>query len=365
MSKATTTKFNAGTPILSMEQCVQLLCAPYATKRSIVIEGDTGSGKTWLGKEVSKRTGKRLVYFDCGAKSIEDLSVPWPTEINGTRVVMSVPHEEFGIQFNEPIVLMFDEIGKNRSLFPGVTRVLQERTIGNTPLHPETIIFGSTNLGVENFGDTLPGFVRSRINLLRMRKPNAEEWMQWGANNNIVPALLAAVHEFPQMLESFTDVEDPKDNPYIYDPRDSSRTAFVTNRSLHHLSDLLHDRDMLGDDIVVNAAMGIVGAKAAQDIMTMVTLGDTLPKYHEIVAAPEKVKVPVGVGAQIMSALTCMQRVEATDFPDVFKYVQRLPMEIQALFANQLMKAPSKSVWVARQQSFTDFARKNFNLFTQ
>jgi len=60
-----------------------------------------------------------------------------------------------------------------------------------------------------------------------------------------------------------------------------------------------------------------------------------------------------------------MQRVEATDFPDVFKYVQRLPMEIQALFANQLMKAPSKSVWVARQQSFTDFARKNFNLFTQ
>ena len=100
MSKTTTTKFNAGTPILSMEQCVQLLCAPYATKRSIVIEGDTGSGKTWLGKEVSKRTGKRLVYFDCGAKSIEDLSVPWPTEINGTRVVMSVPHEEFGIQLN-------------------------------------------------------------------------------------------------------------------------------------------------------------------------------------------------------------------------------------------------------------------------
>jgi hypothetical protein len=40
-------------------------------------------------------------------------------------------------------------------------------------------------------------------------------------------------------------------------------------------------------------------------------------------------------------------------------------MEIQALFANQLMKAPSKSVWVARQQSFTDFARKNFNLFIQ
>jgi hypothetical protein len=60
-----------------------------------------------------------------------------------------------------------------------------------------------------------------------------------------------------------------------------------------------------------------------------------------------------------------MQRVEQAEFSAVFEYIQRLPMEVQALFANQLMKSQSKAVWVARQASFTEFCRKNFNLFTQ
>ena len=57
--------------------------------------------------------------------------------------------------------------------------------------------------------------------------------------------------------------------------------------------------------------------------------------------------------------------MQANDFPAVFTYIKRLPMEVQALFANQLMKTPTKAVWVSRQADFTEFARKNFALFTQ
>lgn len=359
------TKFNASVPQLSRSQLIDVLCSEYATKRSVIIEGPTGTGKTQIGRDVAARLGFPLVYFDCNVKGIEDLTCPQFVNINGVEVVRSVPHEEFGLQFDQPIVLMFDEVAKNRSLIPGITRVLLERTIGSVPLHPKTVIFGTTNLGAENFGDVVPGFVMSRVALIGMKNPTVDEMLQYGAATGWDAALLAAIHEMPGLIDCFTNVEKPEDNPYIYDPRDSSRRSFSCPRSLHNLSDLLHERQYLGDDVVMNMAMGIVGAAAAKHIMNLVTLGDTLPKYDALVLDPKGVKVPDSAGGRIISALTCLQRVQANDFPAVFTYIKRLPMEVQALFANQLMKTPTKAVWVSRQADFTEFARKNFALFTQ
>ena len=75
-------------------------------------------------------------------------------------------------------------------------------------------------------------------------------------------------------------------------------------------------------------------------------------------------KLPTKPGAHIISALTCMQRVTAEDFSAVFTYVKRLPMEMQGLFANQLMRSPSKGPWVSKQKDFTDFAMKNYSMFS-
>lgn len=357
--------FASSTPILTLTACIDLIqhVGPDVT---VLVQGDMGSGKTSLLKEVVKRTGMKGVYFDCTTKDLGDLFLPDIYREAGVGTAVSfVPNEEFGVHLGEPIVLMLDELGKNRGIMNGLLRVMQERSVGARPLPEGSIVFATTNLGAENVGDMLPPHARNRIMVIRMQKPGFEEWMTWAAQNGIDPALIAAVHEFPQMLESFTDVENPQDNPYIYDPRDASRTSFVTGRSLEKCSYVLGKRQFLGDDTVTKAIMGLIGAKAALDIMTMVNLGDTLPKYHAIVAGPTSVKVPNSVGGQIMSALTCMQRVEQDDFSAVFTYVKRLPMEIQAMFANQLMKAPIKSRWVASNADFTEFARKNYNLFSQ
>lgn len=359
------TKFNASVPMLSRSQLIDVLCSEYATKRSVIIEGPTGTGKTQIGRDVAARLGFPLVYFDCNVKGIEDLTCPQFVNINGVEVVRSVPHEEFGLQFDQPIVLMFDEVAKNRSLIPGITRVLLERTIGKEPLHKKSVVLGTTNLGAENFGDVVPGFVMSRVALIGMLNPTVDEMLQYGAATGWDASLLATIHENPALIDCFTNVEKPEDNPYIYDPRDSSRRSFSCPRSLHNLSDLLHERQYLGDDVVMNMAMGIVGSAAAKLIMTFVTLSDTLPKYDALVLDPKGVKVPDSAGGRIISALTCLQRVQANDFPAVFTYIKRLPMEVQALFANQLMKTPTKAVWVSRQADFTEFARKNFALFTQ
>ena len=360
----TTQAFNAATPTLNISQCADLI-ATVGADITVLVQGDMGSGKTTLLKAISQRMKMRGVYFDCTTKDLGDLYLPRIKDTETGDCVSFVPNEEFGVHYGEPVILMLDELGKNRGILNGLLRVMQERSVGSRPLAEGSIVFATTNLGAENVGDMLPPHARNRIMVVRMKKPSYDEWMNWASQNGIEPALIAAVHEFPAMLESFTDVDNPQDNPYIYDPRDASRTAFVTPRSLEKASKVLARRDVLGGDIVRNAMMGLLGAKAALDIMTIVDLGDTLPKYDVIVAKPTTVKVPDSVGARIISALTCMQRVEQQDFAAVFSYVQRLPMETQALFCNQLIKNSSKAAWVARQSSFTEFTRKNYQLFTQ
>lgn len=356
------TSFDAATPVLSISECADLIAA-IGDKVAVLVQGDMGSGKSSLLKTLAKRFPNHYpAYVDMATKDIGDIQIPHILSTEHTSYVRFAPNEEFGLQHGKPVLMMLDEIGKNRGIMNAVTRILQEFSVGNMALPPGSIVFATTNLGAENVGDSLPPHVRNRINIVRMKKPNAEQWLAWGMENDMEPALMAAVHEFPQMLESFTDVDDFKNNPYIYDPRDPSRTSFVTPRSLEKLSHLLKKRSVLNDHIVLQGAMGLVGAKAANDIMTLVTLGDTLPRFEEYATDPKKTKVPESAAACIMVALTAIQRTTQADFNNVATYLERFQMEVQALFYTTIVKS-SKGPWVCSMSKCTEFIHKNNALF--
>lgn len=359
-------KFAASKATLSMSAVLDLL-QTVGHEVTYLVEGDMGSGKTSLGKELAARTGMRFVYFDATTKTdVGDLNLPYfmNDEAGNPVAVKTVPHEEFGVHYGEDIVLMIDEYGKNRGIQNALNKLMQERVVGTIPLSPRSILFATTNLGSENVGDMLPPHARNRVGIVRMLKPSFDEWMRWAAVNDIDPVLIGAVHEFPQMLNSFTEYENPQENEYIYDPRDPTRTSFVTPRSLAKCSPVLRARESLGMSTVQQAMTGLIGGKAAADIITITTLNDTLPKYNDIVLRPKDIKIPDSVGAKIMSSITCMQRVEKDDYDPVHEYILRMPMEIQGLFFNQLMKHPKKQEWVPMRSKFTEFVRKNFNMFS-
>ena len=54
-------------------------------------------------------------------------------------------------------------------------------------------------------------------------------------NNQIEPQVILFAKENPEIFQSFTEVENPKDNQYIYHLK-VNRAAFVTPRSLETAS---------------------------------------------------------------------------------------------------------------------------------
>jgi len=349
----------------NIDQLVALLKG-LGTKRSVLIEGDMGIGKSTLLKLLKKDLpDHHAAYFDCTTKDVGDMFIPRISDAETGSYVGFVPNEEFGLHHGKPVILMFDELGKaNPAVKQATTRTLLERTVGATPLPEGSIVFATTNLGAEGVGDLLAAHTRNRVTVVRMRKPSATEWIEWGISNGVHSTVLGWVKDNPQVMQSFTEVQDPEENPYIFHPRAVGRDAFVTPRSLHAASDILQVPG-LDEDTVTSALIGTVGARAAMDMAAYIKLASQLPKREEILQDPMGAKLPDNASAVCMVVYRALSTMTA-DFVDSWMdYMGRLDAEAQGLFANGVRAEKySKRGLVMTNKKFTSWAMANNYMFT-
>ena len=189
-------------------------------KVSYMLQGDMGFGKSsslpMIGKllSTSANTAKIkyvLCYVDCSNLDLGDVMLPDISEIRqkvtqanqavggkdavelGKEVeeiirkyVTYAPNEAFGIHLNVPVIIMLDEFGKaNQSVQLALTRLIQERQLGNMKLPEGSIVYATTNKGSEGVGDMLRSHTCDRLTFLDLRKPTNMEWIDWAINNNI------------------------------------------------------------------------------------------------------------------------------------------------------------------------------------
>lgn len=349
---------------LTLDQCVSLIKANGA-KRTILVEGPMGSGKSSILKTLAKDYPDHVpCYFDCTTKDLGDIFIPKISEAESVGYVSFAPNEEFGVHTGKPIILMLDELGKaNPGVKNALLRVMLERTVGSHALHPDSIIFATTNLGAEGLGDMLQGHARNRITAVRMKNPDVMSYIEWGINNGIDHTLLGWVKDNPHVFQSFEDVKNPDDNPYIFHPR-SQRAAFVTPRSLEAASDWLKVREHMDDVSLTAALIGTVGDRAAMDLMAFVRLANDLPTLDSIKKDPMNAKVPASAAAVCMVVYRTLASIEADWIDPWMAYCERLGTEAQGLFANGV-RAPkyARQGLIMTNRSFTAFARKNSHLF--
>jgi len=335
-------------------------------KRTVLVQGHMGTGKssllTALGKSLPTHT---TCYFDCTTKDLGDITIPQLQTIDDQGYVRYVTNEELGLHLSKPIILMVDEYGKaNPAVKNAMLRLLLERKMGSYELHPDSLVFATTNLGAEGVGDLLPPHARNRITIVTSRKPNNMEWIEWGVNNGIDHTLLGWCKDNPQLFYSFEDVKNPDDNPYIYHPK-QQRGSFVTPRSLEAASDWLKVRDGMDSMSLTATLMGTIGERGAMDLMTFVKMADQLPTAESIKKDPMNAKVPESAAAVCMVVYRALASIEREWVDAWMDYMGRLDKEAQGMFANGV-RAPkyAKQSMVMTNKKFSAWALANNHLFT-
>lgn len=344
---------------VSLSEAADLIVAVGA-RNTCHLVGEPGIGKTWTHDIIAKRLGMKAIYIDVPNTELGDLGIPMPDRETGTTTLY--PNEHWGFHLDEPLCIFLDEITKGA---PAVMNMLHPlltypRRIGGITLHPDSVVITAGNLTTDAVGDTMKSHTRNRLTVLNIRKPSAEEWINWGMEK-IAPTVLAWVREFPQVMASYRDPSQG-DNQYIYNPKFSQR-SFVSPRSLELASNIIKQKDKFSTQALLTSLEGTIGASGARDLFAFIDIADSLPKWQDIVEKPNEAIVPSNPAALCILAFGAVQRVEKDTIGKWFDYMKRTPKELQSVFCLSASKNDDKKRILFSSQAFVEWARLNQYLF--
>lgn len=363
------------TQLLNHRQAANLV-KTIGTKRTVLIEGEAGAGKTAIAYEFMQdphfANHHIIPPIDC--TQLSDGSVWMPDIDREAGVSRELPNERFGVhQGNQkgvngarPIVVCLDEIAKARQFIKDVLApIIYERRVGQHYMPEGSIVFGCTNLSDEGLGDSMLAHLRNRLVIVRMRKPTQKEWVQdFAVPRKLSPELIAATETYPSCFDSYLDYQPggkfagkdmKKDNPWISNPHDASQEQVVTPRSLHAASDIIDAAKASGmDDDTLQAALeGTVGASFSKELTSFIRFGRDIPSFARVVADPAKCPIPASPVAQMVQVFQFITQAKTRDEVDaVTEYNARQTNEMQSLLINRVANSSSVLALFATNKRF-------------
>jgi hypothetical protein len=333
--------------------------------------GEPGVGKTSMFERIVERTGLKGIYIDTPNIELGELGIPMPD--HQTKTTSLYPNEAWHFHTGEPLCIFIDEFTKpsSQAVQNMLHPLLNERRIANFKLHPDSIVITAGNNSTDGVGDMMKAHSLNRISILPVKKPHAgfnadgsvdsDSWGAWAISNNIAAECLAWVKRYPHALASYRDPSQV-DNPYIYNPK-TPQKSFVSPRSLHRASNILHKRAAFSRQTLITALSGTIGESASRDMVAFLEVADSLPTWEEVVANPEGAKLPTSPAALNIMAFGAVSRVDRQTIAPWFTYLKRCPKELQSVFCLTTSRDPQKKQILLTSIAFVNWMRENQYLF--
>ena len=358
---------------LSTQQVLNLI-ATIGHKRTVIVEGENGIGKTALFHQLKRmpQFANHIAVDPIDCTQLSDGSVWMPVLDRENGVSRELPNERFGVsKFNQrgingakPIMVFLDELAKSPQFIKNVLApIVYEQRVGNYHFVEGSVVVAATNLAIEGLGDSIQAHLRNRLVFVKMRKPTSEEWVKWATDNGINPMVIAFVNNEPRVMQSFMDYEKggmfegkdlSKDNGFIFNPK-STQLAYATPRSLVAASDILNTGlGVLDDDTLEAALVGTVGATTAQALSSFIRFGRDICEYARVIKNPDTAPLSDNPTAQLIQVFQFVTRVaDRTEAEAIVKYVWRMRAEMQSIFCNTV----ATSQRVAMFATISEFGR--------
>jgi hypothetical protein len=325
---------------VTLKQAANLIAQ--VPQNRFLLQGEPGIGKTALLDTLKSLLPEHEVaYVDVPNLDLGDICMP--VIKHETKTTTYYPNERFKIHTGKPTIILLDEFTKGSEPVKNMLHpMLNEGRLGDVMLHPDTIVFLTGNLGSDGVGDLLRAHSRNRISTIHVRKPNAEEWINWGIDNGIAEELLAFSHQYPHCFASYLDPAQA-DNPYIYQPK-KNQMAFFSPRSAAKASNIVKARKNLDAESVIAALTGTCGEAFARDFQAYLEFSDQLPTKEAVLKSPTTTPIPTSPAAQSIIVFGAISWIEKATLPSFLKYLQRFPVEWQAVFAVNVAKSNKQSL---------------------
>lgn len=349
-------QINFGTSV-SLKQTANLIASTPSVR--FYLRGEPGIGKTMLLATLKKLLPRHeMIYVDVPNLDLGDISMP--VIDRDSKTTTYYPNARFGIHTGKPVCILLDEFSKGADPVKNMLHpILNEGRLGDTLLHPDTIVFLTGNLSSDGVGDAMKAHTKNRITTLTVRKPSAEEWISWGIDNGVEPTLLAFAREFQEIFASYTE-SSASENPYIYHPK-KQQDAFVSPRSLYKASDIVKARGNLDAESVVAAISGTCGESFSRAFHAYLEFSDQLPTKDYVLANPKTAPIPTSPAAQSIIMFGGISWVDKETMTPFMEYVERFPAEWQAVFCINIAKS-SKQGMAFQNRKFSEWVAKNQDL---
>ena len=331
---------------------------------TVVVQSEAGCGKTSLLKMIEQDHGDKYdyIYVDCPVKDMSDIAMTIPN--HDTKSLESYVGSLFKLDSPKPKVILLDEFMKSPKLLQVIfTRLMLERTVGDTALPEGSIVFATSNNAGDGLGDNMLAHAGNRVCIVRMEKPDVTTWLKWAGENAVNPLIRAWVYMFPRSLASYLD-GGQEDNPYIFNPS-KHMLSFCSPRSLAKASIIVDKKDILGENATMVALAGTIGASASADMSAFFAMEKQLTPFDDIIKEPKTAKIPNETSGILMTMFQAVDKLETHDDLNRFMdYVNRIESnELQAVFFTMMCKS-SKGIKLAKNnQQIMEWSANNHELF--
>jgi hypothetical protein len=328
-----------------------------------IIQSEPGCGKTSLLAMLKEDMGDGYdyIYVDCPVKDMSDIAMTIPN--HETKTLENYVGSLFKLSSDKPKVILLDEFMKAPKLLQVIfTRLMLERTVGDTPLPEGSIVFGTSNNQSDGVGDSMLAHAGNRVCILEMQKPAVDAWLAWATNNKVSALIRAFVHTYPRCLHSYRD-EGEEDNPYIFSPK-RHQLSFVSPRSLAKCSVIVENRDKLGENATISALNGTIGASASADMNSFLRLEKELPSFESILESPMTASIPSQISAQLMLMFQAVDKIQTqANMTSFMQYLSRIDSsEMQAVFFTMVVRHKTAVKLARGNPEITKWATNNYEL---
>ena len=321
---------------ITLKQADRLI--PHLFNAGIVpfLHSSPAIGKSSLAKSIAKRNNLKVIDLRLTELDSSDLNgLPYFKDGKSTFL----PFDTFPLK-DSPIpegydgwLLLLDELNSAApSTQAAAYKLILDRMVGQHKLHDNVYIIACGNLDTDNaITYPLSSALVSRFAHFYI-EINDKDWREWASDNGVDIRVVSFIGFRPSMLYTF--------NPDSTEPYGSPRTWEMVSRTISLMPELNRTHTPLIESMV---------GKTAIDFMQFIELANNLPKFEDIIANPDSIKVPTDLGMQWAVLGMMTGNVEKDNINEVIIFLKRLPREMQVVAIREIMhRKPALSFALTR-----------------